>query len=666
MPLSVWHVVCFNHDNGRNCFRAAPTRRGCKYLRLHETGLATWLGSAQKPAKNSTNRKKPSRPSPEVAGAQTKAPKVIVNGMTVRLPPVYRVALAYPKFDIKCGECDSVFPASCSYKSVSAHYRKHDMEVEWTCRDCVGGSAFANSSVYVLSGHRRRCLGGAAREVLCELCGTMCSGETGYGLHLRQAHIEQYESRMVKPKRAAWSELERKVLALAELAYRKNFPQNNFRQMSSALVETHPFRRSLGAINAQRRTPAYVAVLARCARESPEGELPLGANQDLGHGSTDSGMRASLNDAVDLDDLASDTDESITDESEVGETLPVGALAVGGSPGCWVLARTPNCVKSRLCAFLLRRLYVELLERRPACGKLNAFLQFLRARGKVEPRLWRTLPSVKDPRRGTGGAVQYNSEKARRFHQVQAWWKKNRRMCLRAILDGTPVDELPPRRELVEPYYRGQFERESYHGGPWKIDVAVPCVGAMMVPPFDSEEVRLSLKRVHSGTSPGLLCGLPAGFLKRVPLQFLVALFNVWFGCGRVPASLKRSYTKLIPKRAHGLGEVKNWRPVTVGPLLLRVYCSIIARRLQTACTLSLEQKAFLPADGCSENVVLLDSLFRCARIRGRSLLIVFLDLSQAFSTVSHHSIELAMRRHGVPGKIIGSSGICTPAQQHV
>ena len=572
-----------------------------------------------------------------------------------------RLDLAYPKKAMACPECGLDFPVKSTYKLISQHFAGHGVQVWWNCDGCLEGSMrFADPNVRVVVGHRRRCSAAAAADLwLCEFCGQLCAGECGYGLHMQQAHRVEFEARLQSPKRAYWTDYERSVLALAELAYARD-SECVKSAMVRRLFESHPFQRTEGALAAQRRTSSYKRILKDLAVTRPEGELPLGKATDLGCGSTDTAPRVSAVTAVSLSDYESDSNDSIASDVSESMALSLGLSRVDLGLGVSLFARGPPlCTKTRFWVFLLRRHLDELSSGGLGNGSLNAFLQCLRARVKTIPPLWKSRPGSgrPRPRRWIDNMHSTNSGKYRRrlrFHLYQSLWKTNRRACLSAILDGSPVEAELPELWRVEAYYEAQFERTSYCGGPIRNWAPVPCTREVVLAPIHFDEVHLVVRRMKSQTSAGMLQGIPAWFLKRhVARTVLASLFNIWFRTERVPEALKDSYTTLIPKKLDGLEQVRNWRPVTVGPLLLRVYCAVLARRLADSVQLHRGQKAFLPADGCSENVVLMDSLFRAARTRGKALFVVFLDLSQAFSTVSHHSVELALRRHRVPGKVV-------------
>ena len=70
--------------------------------------------------------------------------------------------------------------------------------------------------------------------------------------------------------------------------------------------------------------------------------------------------------------------------------------------------------------------------------------------------------------------------------------------------------------------------------------------------------------------------------------------------------------------------------------------------RLRTLVTIHPRQKAFIPVDGCFDNINILSTAIKSSWEKRKEANIVLLDLAKAFDTVPHSSIKRAMRRQGV------------------
>ncbi|KAK3732461.1 hypothetical protein QZH41_014904, partial [Actinostola sp. cb2023] len=116
---------------------------------------------------------------------------------------------------------------------------------------------------------------------------------------------------------------------------------------------------------------------------------------------------------------------------------------------------------------------------------------------------------------------------------------------------------------------------------------------------------------------------------------------------------MERQSRAFLPKaRAFSceeLRDVNNWRPITLGSVLLRLYTKLWASRISVSIPINPRQRAFVPSDGCAESVLLLAALIDDAWRRKTNINLAWLDLAKAFDTVPHSTILRALRRKGVP-----------------
>ena len=138
--------------------------------------------------------------------------------------------------------------------------------------------------------------------------------------------------------------------------------------------------------------------------------------------------------------------------------------------------------------------------------------------------------------------------------------------------------------------------------------------------------------------------------VKRLGLGNIQKKFNHWYVYG-IPDDEKECRTILLEKSGD-LTDVNNWRPITIGSILLRLFCKIWDSRLRKKVSINPRQKAFVPVDGCYENVKTLQNVIRHYNKSKKELNIVFLDLSKAFDTVLKSSVMKALIRKGVPDDV--------------
>ncbi len=120
-----------------------------------------------------------------------------------------------------------------------------------------------------------------------------------------------------------------------------------------------------------------------------------------------------------------------------------------------------------------------------------------------------------------------------------------------------------------------------------------------------------------------------------------------------VPSCLTPNRSILLPKSGDPT-IVNNWRPLTIGTLVLRLYTAMLARRISNAVKLNPRQRGFIPAQSCFENLYLLQGIMRDAKASGRYLAVTFIDLAKAFDTISHDHVVKGLERFGVDCQMIG------------
>jgi len=131
-------------------------------------------------------------------------------------------------------------------------------------------------------------------------------------------------------------------------------------------------------------------------------------------------------------------------------------------------------------------------------------------------------------------------------------------------------------------------------------------------------------------------------------------LFNIILISGTLPSVWGTNRTVLIPKQGKDMRNVENYRPITIGSILSRIYWGIIDYRLRERTTFSHRQKGFVNEAGCFNNVHILNEILRAAKSNS-GITVVQLDISKAFDTVPHKAIPPALKRLGVPAEIISS-----------
>eukprot|EP00731_Ephydatia_muelleri_P034304 Em0054g27a len=102
---------------------------------------------------------------------------------------------------------------------------------------------------------------------------------------------------------------------------------------------------------------------------------------------------------------------------------------------------------------------------------------------------------------------------------------------------------------------------------------------------------------------------------------------------------------------------MRNWRPISLQLTCYKLYAAIIARRIASWATetssFSWSQKGFLAYDGCSEHNFLLRSILGDSRRKKRNVILAWLDIKEAFPSISHHLMLFLMERLGLSGALL-------------
>ncbi|GIY31482.1 retrovirus-related Pol polyprotein from type-1 retrotransposable element R2 [Caerostris darwini] len=106
-------------------------------------------------------------------------------------------------------------------------------------------------------------------------------------------------------------------------------------------------------------------------------------------------------------------------------------------------------------------------------------------------------------------------------------------------------------------------------------------------------------------------------------------LFSFWLKCRKVPAFQYEHRTVLITKNDATPHYMGTWRPITVGNLLLRLFTSILSRRIASEAPFNEIQHGFVPCDSITENVFLFARCLKEGSTQSDVTTIVLLDFAR-------------------------------------
>ena len=113
-----------------------------------------------------------------------------------------------------------------------------------------------------------------------------------------------------------------------------------------------------------------------------------------------------------------------------------------------------------------------------------------------------------------------------------------------------------------------------------------------------------------------------------------------------------RNRTTLIPKPGKENSKIENYRPITIGSTLCRLYWGIMDNRLRDRTSFSQRQKCFVYESECFNNDHMFNEFLNSAKTN-KGITIIQLDITKAFDTITHAIIHPSLSRLGLPREII-------------
>ena len=147
----------------------------------------------------------------------------------------------------------------------------------------------------------------------------------------------------------------------------------------------------------------------------------------------------------------------------------------------------------------------------------------------------------------------------------------------------------------------------------------------------------------------------------------LLSLCNhCWEGC-EIPNDWKIAKVILLFKK----GDVtlpQNYRPISLLPVGYKVLATLIHQRLLDSGIddkIWFSQYGFRPKRGCGDALMIIRRMIDVAyESKHEGLMMVFLDWAKAFDRIKHDSLLHALRRFGIPQKIVDVIGAIYTGRQ--
>ena len=517
--------------------------------------------------------------------------------------------------------------------------------------------------------------GEAATELAfkCPNCTRSFTTKTGLGVHRRSAHERELNADREKIERTnhSWTDDDLRAIARKEIEL-----GDGIRWINVELAKYFPSW-DFTMIGNQRKRVRYTDILRQVRAEMSqpvaqgqrdEGRAAIGQPPDPAHAFIDLGGEGSNTQGVIIGspELRGGNADVEPVEGESASPNMAGDLNARDDPT--ILTDQPNTITEtgdganeqldRLSVMFsgVFSPHIETLSdiydatKETFCGDRARIERWIKEKVK-EALAWTgdVRPSKQKGRTRPLPPVAQETRKARKARLRQltlSFYEKDPFGCGRAISNATleTVDSISS--EEKRRYWKDVFEKENPYSGNIAVDQSK--FNWNIANPISRDELDTALKDM-SESAPGL-DGIKCRQIKSGRLDLVLLVLNVLLRTSTIPDWMADGRVTLIPKVPNPQSP-KDYRPITVTSMLLRLFHKILARRFE-GLYIGSEQVAYQRTDGIAKNVFLLDSVIRDAHRLNKPLFVCFVDVSKAFDSCSRGAILDAASRAGVPPPI--------------
>jgi len=468
----------------------------------------------------------------------------------------------------------------------------------------------------------------------CNLCGSGgWDKSVGLSQHMRHKHKSEYNASIEVPlTKRRWTQDE--VIILAE--FEAKIPPKDGLFINQILAKQFPSR-TLESIKSRRKMIEYRNLLQQIrdcrAAENIEGSECIQESSDVNSITV---VNDSINETEDTDNNPNDTNVTLrgTDSTTypniqqyIRDKIIDGRVQIGTT-----------------MAEALSHYVDEMRNSDPVEESLKGIREALE---NVQ-----SSKTHKDEKQNAGSRFRgaKAKQKAHKFAHYQRLFKKDKSKLASEIFDGVDNSALKPPMSVAYEHFRKIWETDTKDTG--KLEYKTSVGTDVLLGPITREEIAWAIDQTKNDTAVGP-DHVSLNDVRRIARNELWCAYNIWIGSRKIPEQLKKNRTVLLPKGKDGLGNIKNWRPITIASILIRLYNKILTRRMHSVFRTSSKQTGFKPVNGVGQNVAILHNLLRHARANKNNLFVCLLDVSKAFDSVPHESIIRALARNGCPCEFI-------------
>ena len=258
--------------------------------------------------------------------------------------------------------------------------------------------------------------------------------------------------------------------------------------------------------------------------------------------------------------------------------------------------------------------------------------------------------------------------------QPHTWWSALKSSLL-GVEPSIPPLLKPDGSITYHPLDKATILAESFNSKQSREEIQLP-LGCHPLPAFNtfafrSSEIKFLLSNLdtYGGTDPN---GLFPLILKRLSSQLapkLAVIFRLLVRQGSFSGCWRSGNITPIPKGSSSSPSPNDYRPISITPILSKIFERLLAKRLSAYLRpfLPETQFGFRKGLGTADALLLLNHELQSALDKNCESRLVSLDFSAAFDTVNHKGLIFKLKSVGVGGSILSIlSEFLTDRQQRV
>lgn len=457
----------------------------------------------------------------------------------------------------------------------------------------------------------------------CDTCERQFTTNRGLQMHIRRMHATLFHSRGNKhvPSHRRWTDDERRILAISELAARG---RTDIRNMNVHLAKSQ-LGRTIESIKGQRKQLAYKTILDQ---ETVKQVISV----------------------REYEEEVEPTSEPVSTPTPGGVLASEQALRLELDVVLRTLVRKRRNLKRTRLNHEFVLVAREFLE--SGCANIEGVMDWLNR--NLARNVKGAGPQKRGPAKACFGRGNHTARKRREYAYQQFLYGRNKRRLMEHLVNPIQECENSPNAISMFDYWQSIYQNErvgvknngSNENEPILRDTTEKA--ARIWSPITAEEVRGSRLHIRTAAGPD---GVSVRSWNYLQPNLQRAFYMIIMLSKDRPSSLYEARTTFIPK-GENADAPGMFRPISITSVIMRQFHRILAKRLLVFRQYNEQQRGFRWCDGVAENLTLLQATIKDAARTKNELHMVSIDLMKAYDSVTHEHINGTIKKSGCPEEV--------------